>query len=197
MRAKRRFNESDDHFGVQLFFLLSAYLFTSLLLREKLELGSVNLRAFYIRRILRIWPLYFFLLLLAVLWPGAGRLPLPYFAAYVLLAANWMTAAFGPPASWASILWSVSIEEQFYLSWPLAIQLLAVRWYLVIAVGLIAVANCIRFYLSLGPLYPYTVFPNTFAQLDCIGLGICARLLFEAERYLFRPEAGFCWGAVD
>jgi peptidoglycan/LPS O-acetylase OafA/YrhL len=101
-------------FGVTLFFLLSAYLITSLLLREKTVKGSVDLRNFYVRRILRIWPLYFFALFAAVLWPWAGRLPVPYFAAFVLLAGNWMIILAGTPASWASVLWSVSIEEQFY-----------------------------------------------------------------------------------
>lgn len=47
-------------FGVDLFFVLSAYLITELLLREKDECGSLDVRGFYLRRILRIWPLYFF-----------------------------------------------------------------------------------------------------------------------------------------
>src|SRR3954463_14084740 len=52
-------------FGVDLFFLLSAYLITSLLLRERRQTGKIAVRAFYLRRILRIWPLYFFALLVA------------------------------------------------------------------------------------------------------------------------------------
>src|ERR1700690_2343892 len=54
-------------FGVDLFFLLSAYLITELLLRERDECGQVHLDSFYVRRILRIWPLYFLGILIAVL----------------------------------------------------------------------------------------------------------------------------------
>src|ERR1700756_2077047 len=52
-------------FGVPLFFLLSAFLITSLLLREKEETGTLRVRAFYLRRILRVWPLYFVFLAIA------------------------------------------------------------------------------------------------------------------------------------
>ena len=168
-------------FGVQLFFLLSGYLITSLLLRERWVTGQVSLRAFYIRRILRIWPLYFFVLLLAALWPWTGRLPLPYFVGYLLLAGNWMTALLGPPGSWASILWSVSIEEQFYLSWPLVIKLFSRAGRLYVAIGLVAVANIARLYLAVGSLHPYTVFPNTFAELDSIGVGILCAIVLKGS----------------
>jgi peptidoglycan/LPS O-acetylase OafA/YrhL len=176
---------SSGRFGVQLFFLLSAYLITSLLLREKWIKGAVNLRSFYVRRILRIWPLYFFILLVAVLWPWTGRLPLPYFLAYLLLAGNWITVMLGPPASWASILWSVSIEEQFYLSWPLVIKFFSRARYLQIAIGLVAVANVARLYLAVGTLHPYTVFPNTFAQLDSIGAGILCAIALKGSVPVF------------
>ena len=176
---------SSGRFGVQLFFLLSGYLITSLLLREKWTKGDVNLRAFYIRRILRIWPLYFFILLVAVLWPWTGRLPLPYFLAYLLLAGNWITVMLGPPASWASILWSVSIEEQFYLSWPLVIKFFSRKRCLHVAFGLIVVAIVARLYLAVGSLRPYTVFPNTFAQLDSIGAGILCAIVLKGSVPLF------------
>ena len=172
---------SSGRFGIQLFLLLSGYLITSLLLRERWIKGDVNLRAFYIRRILRIWPLYFFILVVAVLWPWTGRLPLPYFLAYLLLAGNWITVMLGPPASWASILWSVSIEEQFYLSWPLVVKFFSRKRCLHVAIGLIAMANVARLYLAVGPLQPCTVFPNTFAQLDSIGVGILCAIALKGS----------------
>ena len=170
---------TSGRFGGQLFFLLSGYLITSLLLRERWVTGHVSLRAFYIRRILRIWPLYFFVLLVAVLWPWTGaRLPLPYFVGYLLLAGNWMTAFLGPPASWASVLWPLPILQQFYLLWPPVIKFLSRAGRLYVAIGLVALANIVRFYLAVGALRPYTVFPNTFAELDSIGAGIlCAMAL--------------------
>jgi peptidoglycan/LPS O-acetylase OafA/YrhL len=172
-------------FGVQLFFLLSAYLITSLLMREKWIKGSIDLRAFYIRRTLRIWPLYFFILIVAVLWPWTGRLPLPYFLAYILLAGNWMTALSGPPGSWASVLWRVSIEEQFYLSWPLAIKFFSRKGCLYLALGLIALANLARIYLSSSSMRLDLVFANTFAQLDSIGVGILSAIVLDGSMPLF------------
>ncbi len=167
-------------FGVQLFFLLSAFLITSLLLREKDARGEVHLKSFYIRRILRIWPLYFFALAIAALWPlRAERMPLNYLAAYLLLAGNWMTVFLGAPKTFMSILWSVSIEEQFYLSWPLVLRKSSRRTLITIAVGLIIVANVTRFVISMGPLTEHSVFPNTFAQLDSIALGILSAIFLK------------------
>ncbi len=69
-RAALAFRENGG-FGVQLFFILSGYLITTLLLREEARYGKISLRAFWIRRILRIWPLYY--LIVAI---GFGLIPL-------------------------------------------------------------------------------------------------------------------------
>jgi len=108
-------------FGVCLFFLLSAYLITELLWKEKDRSGSIHLRSFYIRRILRIWPLYFAVLLLYVLltplFPrfhhnGAALLAL------IFMSGNWYFAAVGWPNFALAPMWSISVEEQFYLLVP-------------------------------------------------------------------------------
>jgi peptidoglycan/LPS O-acetylase OafA/YrhL len=107
--------------GVCVFFLLSAYLITELLDRELSRTGGINLFHFYIRRILRIWPLYFAALLLGWLIDRHSPVPQlsgPRMLAYLLLAGNWYTARHGMPASFVGVLWSVSVEEQFYLVWP-------------------------------------------------------------------------------
>src|SRR5580704_2467620 len=107
-------------FGVDLFFVLSAYLITELLLREKDECGSLDVRGFYLRRILRIWPLYFFYIGLALLpiFNQRHGFTWHHAAAFVLLAGNWSVIAWGwPSPSIVVPLWTVSIEEQFYLAW--------------------------------------------------------------------------------
>ena len=109
-------------FGVDLFFVLSAYLITSLLLREQERFGRLDVRGFYIRRVLRIWPLYFaFLALTTFIVP----LVLPEqhttwseIGAFAVLGGNWWCAYVAFPKSAIALLWSVSIEEQFYLLWP-------------------------------------------------------------------------------
>lgn len=108
-------------FGVCLFFLLSAYLITELLQRERASTGGIRVRSFYLRRILRIWPLYFSFLFVGVALGAAfpvfrienGRL-----LAFLLLSGNWYAAVGGCGASPIAPLWSISVEEQFYLIWP-------------------------------------------------------------------------------
>ena len=89
-------------FGVDLFFVLSAYLITELLLREKELLGTLDLKAFYVRRVLRIWPLYFFFLLLAVgmtYFVAGQQLGWRATLAFTLLSGNWWIVFRGFPSS--------------------------------------------------------------------------------------------------
>ncbi len=162
-------------YGVDLFFVLSAYLITTLLLREQERTGTVHLQSFYLRRILRIWPLYFLALGITVVWAQfqpSVFLPRTYLVAYLLLAGNWMTAFYGAPPSFMSILWSVSVEEQFYLTWPLALRKLTKQQITVAALMLLIVASLTRWYLAHHDPQDYTIWPNTLARLDPIALGI-------------------------
>jgi len=171
-------------FGVDVFFVLSSYLITELLLREKEVCGAVDLRAFYIRRILRIWPLYFAFIGLAVAmqwfvpgqhvgW-GAGL-------SFLLLSGNWWLFFKGFPSSVIFPLWSVSIEEQFYLSWPAVVRRVSQRGMLIAAVAMLVVASAARFYLGMHHAWESQVWCNTFARLDPIALGILVALLLRGE----------------
>jgi peptidoglycan/LPS O-acetylase OafA/YrhL len=161
-------------FGVDLFFALSSFLITTLLLREHNERASIDVASFYARRILRIWPRYFaFLFIVVPLAQHAlpdDNMPMKYIAAFALLSGNWACVAWGYPHSVASPLWSVSIEEQFYLSWPLIMR----RWIrhlAAIAVALIAVSFATRLYLvHQGAEHPQ-IWCNTLARLDPIACG--------------------------
>jgi len=155
--------------GVDLFFALSSYLITELLLREHRATGTLNIRAFYTRRILRIWPLYFFALL--VLAPAMQpALPANYIAGFALLGGNWICAFAGYPASPFALLWSVSIEEQFYLVWPCLVRG-HVRRIGQYAVGMLVLACITRIVLAAtGAIHP-GVWCNTLARLDPIAGG--------------------------
>lgn len=105
--------------GVDLFFALSGWLITTLLLQERERCGRISLWNFYVRRALRIFPLYYALLALLSLYflraPQSTLAAdffqaLPYHATYV---SNWVQ-----PDSLMAITWSLSTEEQFYLVWP-------------------------------------------------------------------------------
>lgn len=118
--------------GVNIFFVLSGFLITYLLIKEKKLVGDISLRNFYIRRILRIWPLYYLLVFLgfiAVAFFKYGTLLsaeepsnfyyyLTFFANFDLIHI-WPNL---PDALPLIVLWSVAVEEQFYLTWPIFLK---------------------------------------------------------------------------
>jgi peptidoglycan/LPS O-acetylase OafA/YrhL len=112
--------------GVSLFFAISGFLITSLLLRERTSRGRISLRKFYARRALRIFPLYYATLLVYILYVAAFRRDspggiqffrdLPHFATYTF---NWLPPNRLPPSPDPfNFAWSLATEEQFYLLWP-------------------------------------------------------------------------------
>jgi peptidoglycan/LPS O-acetylase OafA/YrhL len=115
--------------GVIFFFILSGFLITYLMLREKELYGTLHIRYFYVRRILRIWPLYYLSIVAGfIIYPLIMQEPLNelheyqdnHFLLYSVFAANFDNLY--NPSRLNGILgvqWSVAIEEQFYLIWPL------------------------------------------------------------------------------
>ena len=171
-------------FGVSLFFVLSAYLITELLLREKEMVGTLDVKSFYVRRILRIWPLYFFFLGLAAAlqWFAPGQhIGWRAGLAFTALAGNWYIVFVGFPSSVIFPLWSVSIEEQFYLTWPLVVRRISQWGIAAIAVGLLVVATVARFYLGARHTYEGQVWCNTLVQLDPIAAGILIAVLLKGS----------------
>jgi len=104
-------------FGLQIFFLLSSYLITELLLREIDRSDTIHLKAFYIRRILRIWPLYY----LGVAFGIANGFMINHHLTStqvwcLVVFVGWLVA--GGYHNGIGQLWSISVEEVFYLIWP-------------------------------------------------------------------------------
>lgn len=162
-------------YGVDLFFVLSAYLITELLRREQLQNGRLDVWAFYARRSLRIWPLYYSFLIAATfvvphLLPGDSLAP-RYFWSFVVFGGNWACAMWDSPSSVAGPLWSVSLEEQFYLTWPLLLAVFGFTRMPVLALGLFLVANAARVFLVLTEATLSGVWCNTLARLDPIACG--------------------------
>jgi peptidoglycan/LPS O-acetylase OafA/YrhL len=171
-------------FGVSLFFVLSSYLITELLLREKDLMGTLDIRSFYIRRILRIWPLYFAFLALAVAlqWIVPGQ-HVTWRAGmwFSFLAGNWFIVFHGFPSSVIFPLWSVSIEEQFYITWPAVVRKVSETGMLIFAGLLLVAATSARIYLGMRHTLEGDVWCNTFAQLDPIAAGILIAVLLKGE----------------
>lgn len=112
--------------GVLVFFVLSGFLITWLLLKEDGATGSVSLRDFYIRRALRIFPAFYAYggLLIAVTLLRHRAVFWPQAVASLLYVNNYYQALHGDPNTGFSHTWSLAIEEQFYLLWPVGFLLL-------------------------------------------------------------------------
>jgi peptidoglycan/LPS O-acetylase OafA/YrhL len=116
--------------GVELFFVLSGFLITSLLIAEKIENGRIDLPNFYMRRILRIWPAFYFLLFVDLC-----RIPFSENSDSIIASAAFasinvmnLNRAFGWGAE--EIIghtWSLSMEEQFYFFWPIVIAAISLN----------------------------------------------------------------------
>jgi peptidoglycan/LPS O-acetylase OafA/YrhL len=172
-------------YGVDLFFVLSSYLITELLVREKEQCGTLNVGFFYLRRILRIWPLYYFILLLTItvnLFDPTHAFGLKYIFPFLLLSGNWGLVVFGWPEHVAATpLWSVSVEEQFYLLWPPVVARLSRKGIVYAALGMIAVANIVRVVMLLTSATAMELWGNTFAHLDSIAAGILIAILLGGK----------------
>src|SRR5216117_3102727 len=106
--------------GVDLFVVISGFLITLLFLRERERHGTLSLRGFYTRRALRILPAYVaFLVVCAAIEALGAPGPTPSdWAGLLTYTMNWHAPSL--PSQWAvALTWSLSIEEQFYLLWPL------------------------------------------------------------------------------
>lgn len=113
--------------GVLMFFVISGFLITWLLLKEEERWGGISLKLFYLRRTLRIFPAFYAYWLLIVVGFGlilGKRIVWPQAAASLLYVNNYYQALFGDPNTGLSHTWSLAVEEQFYLLWPLSFVLL-------------------------------------------------------------------------
>jgi peptidoglycan/LPS O-acetylase OafA/YrhL len=172
--------------GVDLFFALSAFLITSLLLRERLETGEISLRLFYIRRVLRIWPLYYLVLALGIalasasrlgrLWYYTQSLPWYYVAGYLTFLANWIYAAFGAPQSICAPLWTLSIEEQFYLIWPVIAKMLKRRGMLITGLSALLLPTVSQLVLVLRGAKPGYISYASSSRCGSLAVGIILAL---------------------
>lgn len=160
-------------FGVDLFFCLSAFLITRLILIEIQQTGVLNVRAFYIRRILRIWPLYIAAVVgIFVVLPifGVGEFSESRIAAFLLFSGNWWVAS-GYDGGLASHLWSISVEEHFYLVWPMLIILFGWRRIGVLALTFMLISSVSRIAADILHASPEMRWMNTFLRLEPLAVG--------------------------
>lgn len=130
------------YLGVRVFFVISGFLITSLLLREQDETGSISLTGFYARRAFRIFPAFYAFILAMAIADALGALQL---ASRDTVHALTYTMNYHYVRSWElGHLWSLSIEEQFYLIWPALFLLAGPRHIGKVAVAMIVTAPLMR-----------------------------------------------------
>jgi peptidoglycan/LPS O-acetylase OafA/YrhL len=171
--------------SLDVFFIISGFLITQLLLRERDLNGTIDMKAFYVRRLLRIWPLYFLVIGLAVLLSVFDRsqaLGWIDLLSYLLFAGNW-----GPVLGhWSHAvilgpLWSVAFEEQFYLLWPLVLRRASRKIICGTAVGLLGVGALARLILLLEHSRASVLWFNSFVRVDSIACGILLALALHGR----------------
>jgi peptidoglycan/LPS O-acetylase OafA/YrhL len=130
--------------GVRIFFVISGFIITRLLLEELRSSGSISLKSFYIRRFFRIVPIWacFVAVILLLLW-RRHSFPSP---ASLLALFTYNVDYFPPTATDLQHLWSLSVEEKFYLLWPLTLLAAGRRRGVRIALAVVLVVPLIRFF---------------------------------------------------
>lgn len=162
-------------FGLSLFFTLSAFLICELLLRERHAIGTVVVKQFYVRRILRIWPLYYLGLALGIIvamLPGGNHANIPAIGWYALFFGAWHTAIFGWLTNPASPLWSISVEEQFYLLVPCVTKYFNRKSLYAFCAVLICLANAWLYYFGKVSAPDHRIWADSFVQFECFAAGI-------------------------
>lgn len=199
--------------GVSAFFVLSGFLITWLLLREFEGSGDASLRRFYLRRTLRIFPAYYVFLLLsyAVDHSRGGSWGRGLTLSAVGYAVNYFNALHGEPITSITHAWSLAVEEQFYLLWPLIFLLLmrrgAHRAVVALCTGIVAVVAWRSWlYLDVGTGSPYVnnAFDTRFDNLAvgcltalCVGRPVFERFAQAAARTPLAPLATIALLAVS
>ncbi|HEV8506315.1 MAG TPA: acyltransferase [Chitinophagaceae bacterium] len=151
---------ANGNLGVNFFFVLSGFLITYLLFSEKEKYRKISVGNFYIRRILRIWPLFYFcvffgFVIFPILKRALGQVPseTAHPLSYLFFLNNIDFIKTGlPDSSELGVLWSVAIEEQFYLVWPILIALIPRTRIRFVFLFIILSTFCFRFYYHNNPL---------------------------------------------
>jgi peptidoglycan/LPS O-acetylase OafA/YrhL len=168
--------------AVDIFFVLSGFLITFLLLSEKEKTNTIDIRKFYLRRILRIWPLYYLIILISIVLiyfdiiPQTESIFMSMFF-YIFLMAN-ISYLFHINIPSITPLWSVGIEEQFYMIWPTLVKKTTHYFYVFLAVFIGGVVlRIVSFYL-IGDIFPNVVAFLYMFRINIMALGALGAFLY-------------------
>ncbi|CAG4992772.1 O-acetyltransferase OatA [Dyadobacter sp. CECT 9275] len=188
--------------GVVLFFVLSGFLITYLLLAEEYMFGKISVAKFYIRRMLRIWPLYFLIVILAFfVFPHINLFVLPGHSKdviysnlyiklflYAIFLPNLVLSFLGV-VPYASHTWSIGTEEQFYFIWPVILNYFK-KYRIWLMISIISFYVSFSYFLTThhADIIPFKNIIQAFLvtfNIDCMAIGgIFSILLFENSKIL-------------
>jgi peptidoglycan/LPS O-acetylase OafA/YrhL len=182
--------------GVELFFVLSGFLITGILLDTRGQPGQ--LRNFWARRALRILPLYYAVLLVSlVVLPQLDHAKLERFARirgdelwYWLHLQNFAIALHGIRHGILDVTWSLAIEMQFYLLWPFAVAVLAPRRLMHACVALLATSIAWRAWLLAAGTTPTEIYLLTPGRIDGLVLGAMVAAAYRCDQVWVRRLLG-------
>jgi peptidoglycan/LPS O-acetylase OafA/YrhL len=173
--------------GVDLFFALSGFLITGILLDAKQS--DDYFKNFYARRCLRIWPLYYCVLVLMFLvvpyfWPSEAypifQRSSPWWA-YPIFLQNVFVAIPSQAAGALGVTWSLAIEEQFYLIWPLVIRFCSSVQIKRMAIAVILLSSPLRLFLA---IHQVEIYSNFFCRLDGLMAGALLAVLVRSQTFM-------------
>ena len=172
-------------YGVTIFFVLSGFLITYLLMHEK-EKKPINIKSFYIRRILRIWPLYYFYLVIVLITVYVINDSVVDFKTlfFVIFFSANIPSVLGSNLPYMHHFWSIGVEEQFYLFWPALVKKSKNNLVLILIL-LIGFLNVLR--VLLWYFMPYSL-PANFSivnRFDCMMIGGLGAVFYFQKNKLF------------
>ncbi len=171
--------------GLNLFFVLSGFLITGILLDAKNTCeGWGYFRAFYARRTLRIFPIYYASLLLVSVFALIYQAPRKDFLYYLIYTQNFVIGRTDFAPSFLGMMnhtWSLAVEEQFYLCWPFVVYFLR-RQMVFLCLSFLAVAPAFRWYIASGFQINGLVFTLLPGNLDSLGAGALLAVIIRQIR---------------
>jgi peptidoglycan/LPS O-acetylase OafA/YrhL len=196
--------------GVYIFFVISGFLITTLMYAERDRFGTLDVKRFYLRRLLRLYPvLIAFLAVVYCVALSTGRAyPLAEASSVLFYCANylmsWQEMTGRETQLPIAVLWSLSVEEHFYLLMPAFFLLTQGRKMVGFAIALCIAPIVIRiFYLSIWPWIGYTtvLYQNSELRMDSIAYGVLLAALYHGKKSLGLLQAlgstvAVCLGAV-
>lgn len=199
--------------GVDLFFVLSGFLITGILLESRHSKNYWS--SFYKRRVLRIFPLYFFVVTvtwLTVIFIEKAPDRLRGYDSFVWFFTFTPNIAMSLKNDWLyhshvfnlNHLWSLAVEEQFYLLWPFIVRYTPIRWLAVLCVGLLVIATPLRFLVAgeqgVNSVASYVL---PFTRMDGLAAGSFLAVFFRLDLHSFIPfdkwiaRLLFCWSGWE